>query len=62
MTVFAKVNNEDTLEHGYLTPNVRASSPDHVCVTINGEVRSVPNDYVNIVRVIPASEIPDAEL
>lgn len=62
VTVFAKVNNEDTLEHGYLTPNVRASSPDHVCVTINGEVRSVPNDYVNIVRVIPASEIPDAEL
>lgn len=62
VTVFAKVNNEDTLEHGYLTPNVRASSPDHVCVTINGEVRSVLNDYVNIVRVIPASEIPDAEL
>lgn len=62
VTVFSKVENEDTLEHGYLTPNVRASSPDHVCVTINGEVRSVPNDFVNIVRVIPASEIPDAEL
>lgn len=62
VSIFSKFNNEATLEHGYLTPNVRPLLPKHICVTVNGEIRSVPNDEVNIIGVIPASEIPDAEL
>ena len=57
--IISQKDGNVVMEEGYLTPNVTSDRPGHVCVTVEGKIRSVPCGTVTIAKISPASEISD---